>query len=147
MRLFLALYALGLLAYPVWSMVSPESYRATLDEYPQAATATVAQLQLVAVLHWLKNAYLAFALLLIARYLGRPERAKDLRRAGALLIALPIVLLLFQILAQIAMSPDPEDLNLSIRVRSELLLFAALGLSILGIGRTLPAARREDEMP
>ena len=131
----------------MWSIVSPESYRATLDAYPQAAAATEAQLQLVAVLHWLKNAYLAYAFLLIARYIGRPEQPKDIRRAGVLLMALPVVLLLFQLLAQIAMSPDPTDLNLSIRVRSELLLFAALGFSILSISRTLPPIGGEDKAP
>ena len=144
MRLILALYAFGLLAYPVWSLVSPESYRATLDDYAQAATATASQLQLVAVLHWLKNAYLAFAFLLIARYIGRPEQPKDIGRAGVLLMALPIVLILFQVLAQIAMSPDSEELNLAIRLRSDLLLYAALGLSLIGISRTLPTTPRVD---
>ena len=147
MRIAIALYAFGLLLYPVWMLISPEFYRAELDEFPQAAGATVPQLQMVAGLHFLKNAYLAFIFLLLARYLGRPERPGDVQRAGVLLMALPLVLLVFGVLAQIAMSPDPEELALTVRVRSEFLLYGILGLSLIGIARLLIKRDRDDSTP
>ena len=100
MRAVIALYACGLLLYPVWGLLSPDDYRASLDEFPQAIAATGEQLQLV--------------------------------------------LLLFQVLAQVAMSPDPEDLQLKIRIRSELLLYSMLGLSLIGIARILKAKGTQD---
>lgn len=144
MRLAIALYALGLLAFPVWGLLSPESYRAELDDFEQALAATTDQLQMAAGLHWLKNAYLAFIFLLLARYVGRPERPADVKRAGALLIALPIVLLIYQVLVQVAMSPDVDDLDLKLHLRSEWLLYATLGLSLIGIARTLATTNREE---
>ena len=138
MRLVITLYALGLLVYPAWGLVSPETYQAELaEDYSQAASATPAQLQIAAALHWLKNAYLAFIFLLLARYLGRPEQAGDVKRAGALMLAFPVVLLVHQVLTQIGMSPDPEDLELQIRLRGEWLLYAVLGVALIGLARHL----------
>lgn len=144
MRLVIALYALGLLVYPIWGLVSPETYRAELDDFEQAVAATTDQLQMAAGLHWLKNAYLAFIFLLLARYVGRPEQPADVRRAGGLLMALPVVLLIFQVLVQIAMSPDPDDLDLKIHLHSEWLLYCILGLSLIGVARTLITTRQEE---
>ena len=135
MRLAIALYAFGLLAYPVWGLVSPETYAAELEEFSQAATAAASQIQMAAGIHWLKNAYLAFACLLLARYLGSRERRGDLTRAGALLMAWPVILLIYQVLAQVAMSSDPQDLDLQIHIRGEWLLYSVLGLALIGISR------------
>ena len=135
-RALIALYAFGLLAYPVWALLSPESYRAGLEDFPQAAAATVAQLQMAAAIHWLKNAYLAFAFLLLARYVGRPTQPSDLRRAAILLMLFPLIAFLHIALSQVAMSPDREDLQLSIHISTDLLIYVAFGLSLLGIART-----------
>ena len=44
---------------------------------------------MAAALHFMKNAYLAFAFLLLARYVGKPEHPADVRKAGALLLGFP----------------------------------------------------------
>jgi hypothetical protein len=144
-RFAIALYAFGLLLYPVWLLLSPETYRGELlEEYSQAATATAAQLQTAAGLHWLKNAYLAFCFLLLTRYLGRTERVADVRRAGWLLVAFPVAQLIFQVLSQVAISTDPNELELKLRLNSDLLLYGMLGLSLVGIARTLTKTSTED---
>ncbi len=134
-RTALAIYALGLLAYPVVSLMDVEDYRATLDHVEESLAATAVQLQTVAALQWLKNAYLAFAVLLLARYIGAPEKPADLSKAGGLLMAYPIIDVLWQVLAQVAMSIDPEDLNINIQLRSDYLLYGMLGLGLIGIAR------------
>ncbi len=134
-RALLAVFALGLLAYPVVSLMDIEDYRATLDDMQESLAATAAQLQTVAALHWLKNAYLAFAFLLLARYVGAPERPADLSKAGGLLMAFPVIDVLWQTLAQLAMSVDPEDLDINIQLRSDYLLYCMLGLGLIGITR------------
>ena len=140
MRLVIALYAMGLLIFPAWGLVSPEAYRAELvEDFHQAEAAALPQLQLAAGLHWLKNAYLAFTVLMLARYLGPTGQPGNLQRAGLLFTVFPVILLVFQVLSQIALSPDADDLDLRIRLSSEWLLYAIVGLSLLGIARTLPA--------
>lgn len=137
MRLLIALYAFGLLLLPLWWLASPESYLAQLDELPQAAAASLPQLQTAAGIHWLKNAYLAFALLLVARYLGRRQQVGDLVRAGWLLVAYPLVYVIYTVMSQVALSPDPEELDLMIRLSGDLFTFCALGLCLVGISRAL----------
>lgn len=149
-RTVVALYAFGLLLLPLWWLASPESYRAQLDDFPQAAAAALAQLQMAAGIHWLKNAYLAFAFLLVARYLGRPQTVGDLSRAGWLLVGYPLVYFIYLAMSQVAMSPDPEDLDLQIRLSSHLFAFAALGLCLVGVGHSIPqpeAAEPEQQNP
>jgi hypothetical protein len=137
-RFAIALYAFGLLLYPVWALLSPDTYREELlEDYSQAATASAAKLQTAAGLHWLKNAYLAFCFLLLARYLGAPERPAELRRAGWLLAAFPLVLVVCQLLTQIGISSNPDELDLKVRLHSDLLLYGMLGLSLVGIAGTL----------
>ena len=136
-RLALAIYALGLLAYPLWCLVSPEEYRVNLEDFHGAAEATAAQLQMAAGIHWLRNAYLAYAILLLARYVGAPVKRGDVSRAGGLLMGLPLVELAYQVLAQVALSQDSEELELHIQLSPDLLLYAMLGLCLVGIARTL----------
>ena len=99
MRLVVVLYALSLVAYPVWGLVSPEAYREALSALPQAAGAGLEKLQMAAALHFMKNAYLAFLMLLLARFLGSPDRPRDVRTAGILLVAFPVVTLVYVVLA------------------------------------------------
>lgn len=147
-RFAIALYAIGLLLYPVWLLLTPESYRGELlEDYAQAATATAEQLQAAGGLHWLKNAYLAFCFLLLARYLGSSGRPADVQRAGWLLVAFPAVLLIFQVLTQLAISTDPEELELKLTLHSDLLLYGVLGLALVGIARTPNKASTEDTEP
>jgi hypothetical protein len=136
-RVVLAVFALGLLAYPVVCLLDLEDYRVKLEDMHGSASATIGQLQTVAAIHWLKNAYLAFAFLLLARYVGAAERPRDLSRSGALLMAYPIIHVIWQGLAQVAMAPDPEELELNIQLTSDHLLYCMLGLSLIGIARTL----------
>jgi len=136
-RALLVLYALGLLAYPFFRVADPESYREVLDYLPQAATADVAQLQTAAGLHWLKNAYLAFIFLLLARFVGEPARRRDLRLAGTLLTAFPLLLLLYEAAAQLVLSPDPDDLDIKLQLRGVLGVYFAMGLGLLGVAGTL----------
>ena len=138
-RAILAVFALGLLAYPVVNLLNLEDYRLDLEDLYGSAEASAAQLQTVAAIHWLKNAYLAFAFLLLARYVGAADRPRDLVKAGALLIAFPLVHVIWQVLAQVAMAPNPEELALNIQLTADYLLYCMLGLSLIGIARTLPA--------
>ena len=142
-RLALAVYALGLLAYPLWCLVSLDDYRVNLEDFHGAAEATAAQLQMAAGIHWLKNAYLAYAVLLLARYVGAPLRRGDVSRAGGLLMGFPVVELVYQVLAQVALAQDPEELELHIQLSPELLLFVMLGLGLIGIARTLASPTTE----
>ncbi len=144
-RAIVAIYAFGLLAFPVWGLLAPDDYRAVIDEFPQAETAQLQQLQLAATIHWLKNAYLAFVFLLLARYVGNPVKSTDVSRAGWLLTASPLVLLLYDGLAQLVLSQDLEELEISVLLRSDMLLYCALGLVLVGIARTLPAATTTTE--
>ncbi len=134
-RIILAVFAIGLLAYPVVCLLDIESYRQDLEDLYGSAEANVAQLQTVVALHWLRNAYLAFAFLLMARFIGAPAKPGDLTRAGTLLMAYPIIHVIWQLLAQVAMSPDPEELDINIQLSSDYLLFCMLGLSVIGITR------------
>jgi hypothetical protein len=143
-RLAVALFAFGLLAYPVWGLVSPEEYRSQLEDFHGTAEATASQLQMAAGIHWLRNAYLAFAFLLLARFIGRPGQTGDVRRAGALLVGFPIVELLYQALAQVAMSPDTEDLNMHIQISTHLAMYCVLGLCLVGIARVVEAPADKD---
>jgi hypothetical protein len=136
-RTAIAIYAFGLLAYPLWCLVALDDYRVELEDLYGAAEATVAQLQMAAGIHWLKNAYLAYAFLLLARYVGRPEKPNDVWRAGALLMGFPVVELAYQFLAQVAMARDPEDLDVNIQLSTDFLVYFMLGLCLIGIARTL----------
>lgn len=140
-RTAIAIFAVGLLAYPLWCLVSPESYRLELEELYGAAEATTAQLQMVAGIHWLKNACLAYAFLLLARYIGQPDKPADLRRAGALLTGFPLVEVLYQFFAQLAMSSGAQDLSVNIQLTSDFLLYCVLGLALIGIARTIGDTR------
>ena len=136
-RIVLAVFALGLLAYPVVCLLDLETYRVDLEDLYGSAEATATQLQTVAAIHWLRNAYLAFAFLLLARFIGAPVKPGDLSRAGALLMAYPIVHVIWQVLAQVAMAVDPEELDLNIQLTAHYLLYCMLGLSLVGIARTV----------
>lgn len=144
-RAVVALYALGLMAFPIWGLISPESYRTELvEDFFQAETAAVADLQIAAGVHWLKNTYLAFAFLLLARYVGKPEAIGDVGRAGYLLLAFPLVLVAYQAMTQLALSVDKENLELSLSIRASMLLYAIVGLSLVGIAKTIPQAPEQD---
>lgn len=138
-RVVLAVFALGLLAYPVVCLLNLEDYRVDLEDLYGSASATVGQLQTVAAIHWLRNAYLAFTFLLLARYVGAADRPRDLTRSGALLMAYPVIHVVWQLLAQVAMAPDPEELDLNIQLTSDYLLYCMLGLGLIGIARTVPS--------
>ena len=136
-RACLIVYAMGLLAYPVIRIADPESYRDMLEVFQQAKNASSEQLQTVAGLHWLKNAYLAYVFLLLARFIGDSNRHSDLTRAGALLALFPVLLLIYNALAQIVLSQDLEDLELTVKLESVLGFYLAAGLALLGIARAL----------
>ncbi|MDJ0877989.1 MAG: hypothetical protein QNI86_05220 [Halieaceae bacterium] len=143
-RAVLAVFAGALLAYPVICLLDLEAYRGDLEDLYGSAGATEVQLQTVAAIHWLKNAYLAFAFLLLARYVGVPARPGDLSRAGALIMAFPIIHILWQVLAQVAMASDPEELDLNIQLNSHYLFYCMLGLSLVGIARTVKGGAAPD---
>ncbi len=145
-RIILPLSALGLLAYPVVCLLDLASYRVELEDLRGSAQATVGQLQTVAAIHWLKNAYLAFAFLLLARYVGAADRPRDLFRSGALLMAFPVIDVIWQVLAQVAMAPDPEELDIKIQLTAHYLLYCMLGLGLIGIARTPPVDEAGGDM-
>ncbi len=134
-RVVLAIYALGLLAHPILSLLDIEGYRTSLNDMEESLAATAAQLQTAAAIQWLRNAYLAFVFLLLARYVGAPTKPADLSKAGGLLMAYPLIDVLWQTLAQVAMSLDPEDVDIGIQLRPDYLLYCMLGLGLIGIAR------------
>ncbi len=136
-RALLILYALGLIAYPAFEIASPEGYRESLERFPQAATAAAEQLQTAAGIHWLKNVYLAFTFLLLARYIGKPESTRDLFRAALLWLGFPLVLFVHDALAQVALSVDLEDLEISVKISREMGLYFAFGVALLGLSRVV----------
>lgn len=146
-RTVVALYAIGLMAFPIWGLISPESFRAELvEDFFQAETAAAKDVQIAAAVHWLKNTYLAFAFLLLARFVGKPENVGDVSRAGYLLLAFPLVLVAYDGMSQLALSVDKDDLEISLTIRGSMLLYSVVGLTLVGIAKTISTAMEKESV-
>ena len=139
LSLIVLMLAAGLLLlYPLWGVLSPEGFRAEVQEqFPYASAASAQQIATSAAMLWASNGVLALAFVALAGFIMRPEHYHRLTLSGGLLLAYPLVLTAVEIFTGIHLATGQEDVQVNIELSTDKALFLVFGVAILGVSKTI----------
>ncbi|SHG97105.1 hypothetical protein [Ferrimonas marina] len=130
----LILTAVLLLLYPLWGLLSPQSYAPELmAHYSYGEGATMEQVQRSAALLWLSNGVLALGLIVLSLFLLRPGKLTWLKLAGYCLVLYPFVRAAVVVLSGLNLTSHIEDAEVALQISSEHLFYLVVGIALLGL--------------
>lgn len=137
--ILLGLGAAALMAYPLWGLLSPETYAHELKaHYAYGEGASDMQIRKSAAMVWAPNGLLASAFVCLAAFTATPRRTAHARWAGACLIAYPFVRTLVEALSGLNLTLHVEGVEVAAQFSSEKLVYIAFGVALLGIASARP---------
>ncbi|MBY5992942.1 hypothetical protein [Ferrimonas balearica] len=148
--ILLVLSAALLLIYPLWGLLSPESYAEELmAHYVYAEGFELGKVQLSAALLWLSNGVLALSLVALAVFLYRPHNSALLQRSGLALALYPFVRAFVEVRIALNLTAHVDDAAVTLSISAEKLFYLVMGIGLMAIAKVVsaPGASRHTEAP
>ncbi len=129
-KILLAISSLALFLYPLWGILSPESFAQELTQHhAHAETYTLQQVSAAAARLWISNSVLAAAFIAMLLFVSDLNKTRAGLVAGALLVLYPIARTAAEVqVAKVMMAPQ-----IGIEFSSEKLFFIVFGITIIAI--------------
>lgn len=134
--------AIGLVVYPLWGILSPDSYAQTELKHHYALDENTSLQQVISAAFWLylSNLPLALGLVAFSRYLLRPSKFKWALFGGLAILLFPVFRVASHILMDLQLTSHLSSAAVAISFSAEELLTMLLGALLLVVA----SIHRED---
>lgn len=130
----------ALIIYPLWGLLSPESYlHELLEEFPSVNKTSVNQIKLAALIQLVENVILASVFINLARYIQTPTKAALLKFAACTLMIYPLFAMISHFFIGMALSQHLKQPLLHIELSANSLFYMVMGAALLGINKAQSA--------
>lgn len=137
-----------LLVYPLWGLLSPESYftEELSQHYIYAEGVSLSQIRHSAAMLWLSNGIIALALIQLASFVSNPQMLLPARIAGIALIVYPVARTVVETWVSLILTSHASGIEVPLQFSSEKLFFVVFGVAVLGVAAAISELERSGNL-